>query len=95
MGMGDPAYSCFCGIANFKPFKLGSDREFFIGTGSDEHERIYDVALRAQAAALAEIAPVAMAQDVHAAAEQVYRDAGYGIAYRTGRGIGYSFLEKP
>ena len=88
-------YLCFCGIANFKQFKLGFDREFFVGTVSDEHERIYDVALRAQGAALAEVAPGAMAQDVHAAAEGVYRDAGYGIAYRTGRGIGYSFLEEP
>lgn len=29
---GDPAYLCFCGIANFKRFKLGFDREFFVGT---------------------------------------------------------------
>jgi Xaa-Pro aminopeptidase len=92
---GDPVYLCFCGIANFRQFKLGFDREYFVGTVSDEHERIYDVALRAQDAALAEVSPGVMAQDVHAAAEQVYRDAGYGIAYRTGRGIGYSFLEKP
>ena len=32
---------------------------------------------------------------MHAAAEEVYRSAGYGSAYRTGRAIGYSFLEPP
>ncbi|MCJ2534420.1 MAG: M24 family metallopeptidase, partial [Candidatus Thermoplasmatota archaeon] len=26
---------------------------------------------------------------------EIYQEAGFGICYRTGRGIGYSFLEKP
>ncbi len=32
---------------------------------------------------------------MHRAAEEVYRAAGYGAAYRTGRAFGYSFLEEP
>lgn len=92
---GDPVYLCFCGIANYKVFKLGFDREFFVGTVSDRHARIYEVALRAQAAALEAIRPGVAAEDVHAAAKEVYREAGFEVEYRTGRGIGYSFLEKP
>jgi Xaa-Pro aminopeptidase len=92
---GDPIYMCFCGIANFKHFKLGFDREFWIGSVTDEQARAYETITAAQRAALAEIRPGAIAEDVNAASEQVYLDAGYGPAYRTGRAVGYSFLEKP
>lgn len=95
MRHGDPVYMCFCGIANFKQFKLGFDREYFIGTISDEHARIYDISLKAQAAALEMIRPGVTAEEVHKASLEVYQEAGFGICYRTGRGIGYSFLEKP
>ena len=40
-------YFCFCGVANFKQFKLGFDREFFIRTVTDEQARIYETATRA------------------------------------------------
>jgi Xaa-Pro aminopeptidase len=92
---GDPVYMCFCGISNFKQYKLGFDREYFVGTVTDENARIYEVALKAQAAALEEIRPGVRAEEVHAAALEVYQASGFGICYRTGRGIGYSFLEKP
>ncbi|MDH3694099.1 MAG: Xaa-Pro peptidase family protein [Gammaproteobacteria bacterium] len=95
MKQGDPVYLCFCGIANFKHFKLGFDREFWIGSITDEEVHAYETAVKAQQAALAEIRPGAIAKEVHAAAEQVYLDAGFGTAYRTGRAIGYSFLEMP
>ena len=95
LAKGDPVYFCFCGIANFKQFKLGFDREFFVGSVTDEQARAYETAVRAQQAALAQVRPGALAADVHAAAEEIYRSAGYGLAYRTGRGIGYSFLEEP
>jgi Xaa-Pro aminopeptidase len=49
----------------------------------------------AQQAALSELRPGAIAEDVHRAADAVYRSAGYGAAYRTGRAFGYSFLEEP
>jgi len=92
---GDPIYFCFCGIANFKLFKLGFDREFFVGSVTDEQAKTYETAVRAQQAALALLKPGAIAADVHAAAEDVYRSAGFGASYRTGRGIGHSFLEEP
>ncbi|MCP4544523.1 MAG: aminopeptidase P family protein [Chloroflexi bacterium] len=92
---GDPVYMCFCGIANFKQFKLGFDREYFMGTVTDEYARLYEVALAAQNAALKMIRPGVLAEEVHAASLEAYRAAGFGICYRTGRGIGYSFLEKP
>ncbi|BCP54838.1 hypothetical protein K32_34550 [Kaistia sp. 32K] len=92
---GDPIYFCFCGMATFKQFKLGFDREFFLGSATDEQQHTYETVVRAQQAALAEIRPGAIAEEVHAAAEEVYRSAGFGLAYRTGRAIGYSYLEEP
>ncbi|WP_069269093.1 M24 family metallopeptidase [Paraburkholderia nodosa] len=92
---GDPVYLCFCGIANFKNYKLGFDREFFVGSVTDEQARVYEAAVAAQQAALTQIKPGVRCEDVNAAAEQVYRDAGFAAGYRTGRSIGYSFLETP
>ena len=92
---GDPVYLCFCGIANFKHFKLGFDREFWVGSVADEQARAYETVLKAQQAALSEIRPGAKAKDVHGTAEDVYLSGGYGTAYRTGRAIGYSSLEQP
>jgi Xaa-Pro aminopeptidase len=95
LAKGDPVYLCFCGIANFKQFKLGFDREFFVGHAGDAVARLYETAVRAQQTALSAVRPGAIAEEVHAEAEEVYRSAGFGFSYRTGRGIGYSFLEEP
>ncbi len=92
---GDPVYLCFCGIANFKQYKLGFDREFFVGSVTDEQARNYETAVRAQRAALERIRPGAVAEDIHYAADNVYREAGFAPGYRTGRSIGCSFLEQP
>ena len=92
---GDPVYLCFCGIANYRQFKLGFDREYFVGSVTDAQARAYETTVAAQQAALAELRPGAIAEEVHRAAEEVYRAAGYGAAYRTGRAFGYSFLEEP
>jgi len=92
---GDPVYMCFCTIAHFKQFKLGYDREYFVGEVRDGLGDIYQTAVAAQAAALREIRPGAVAEDVHRAAVEVYRSAGHGPAYRTGRALGYSALEAP
>jgi Xaa-Pro dipeptidase len=95
MRKGDPVYLCFCGIANFRHMKLGFDREFFVQSVSDEQGRVYETALAAQQRALAAIRPGVTCQAVNAAAEEVYRQAGFSPGYRTGRSIGYSFLESP
>ncbi len=92
---GDPIYLCYCGITNFKQYKLGFDREYFVGEVSVEQARAYEITVNAQRAALDNIRPGVTAEDVHLAAEVVYRDAGFDAGYRTGRGIGYSFLEQP
>jgi Xaa-Pro dipeptidase len=92
---GDPVYLCFCGIANFANLKLGFDREFFVGTVTDEQARIYDTTVAAQQAALGVLRPGIRCEEVNAAAEAVYLEAGFTPGYRTGRSIGYSFLEAP
>jgi Xaa-Pro aminopeptidase len=92
---GDPVYMCFCPFNLFKQIKLGFDREYFVGSVSDEHAKIYDTALQAQAAALSRIRPGVIAEEVHFASLEIYRNAGFGICYRTGRGVGFSHLERP
>jgi Xaa-Pro aminopeptidase len=92
---GDPVYMCFCGMVNFKQYKLGFDREFFIGTANDDEARIYEATVAAQMAALSAIRPGVLAEEVHGAANEVYLSAGFAPGYRTGRAIGCSFLEQP
>jgi len=92
---GDPVYLCFCPFTLFKQFKLGFDREYFVGSVSDEHARIYEIALKAQTAALAMIRPGVRAEEVYFASLEIYQSEGFGICYRTGRGVGYSRLERP
>ncbi len=92
---GDPIYLCFCGIATFRGYWLGFDREFFLGTVTSERARLYEVTINAQAAALNAIRPGAIAEDVHFAANEVYLRAGFPPTYRTGRGTGASILEAP
>lgn len=92
---GDPVYMCFCGMVNFKQYKLGFDREFFIGAAKDEDARVYEATVAAQEAALAAVRPGVTAEAVHQAAAEVYRAAGFAPGYRTGRAIGCSFLEQP
>ncbi len=92
---GDPVYLCFCGMASFRNYKLGFDREFFVGSVSEEQARIQETAVAAQQAALASIRPGITCEAVNAAAEAIYSAAGFGAGYRTGRSIGMSFLEAP
>ncbi len=96
MAHGEPVFLCFCGMTNFHKFKLGFDRTFWIGEIRDDSQReIYQIALDSQAAALAELRPGVLAQEVHAAYAEVIRSAGYDYPFRCGRGTGFSFLEKP
>ena len=92
---GDPVYLCFCGLVTFKQFKLGFDRQFFVKHVDAEMARAYETAINAQMAALRVVRAGAIAEDIALAAEDVYLSAGFGPAYRTGRGIGCSFLEEP
>lgn len=91
----DPVYFCFCNMAQFKQYKLGFDRMFHIAEVSDEAARVQQAAIDAQQAAIAAIRPGVFAEDVAAAANEVYAARGYQTGYRTGRSIGVAFLEAP
>jgi Xaa-Pro aminopeptidase len=93
--IGDPVYFCFCNMAQFKQYKLGFDRMFFIREISDEAARVQQAAIDAQQAAIAAIRPGVTAASVADAANEVYRARGYETGYRTGRSIGMSYLEAP
>ena len=92
---GDPVYFCFCNMAQFKQYKLGFDRMFFIEELSDEAARVQQAAIDAQQAAIAAIRPGVTAESVAQAANEIYHERGYETGYRTGRSIGMSYLESP
>jgi Xaa-Pro dipeptidase len=92
---GDPVYFCFCNMVEFKHYRLGFDRMFFVREASDEAAHVQETAVAAQQAALAVISEGAIAEDVAGTANEVYRSAGFEPGYRTGRSIGVSYLEQP
>ena len=92
---GDPIYMCFCGMITFKQYKMGFDREFFIGAVDDEQARVYEATIAAQLAALEAVRPGVTAEEVHRAANEVYASHGFAPGYRTGRSVGMSNLEAP
>jgi Xaa-Pro dipeptidase len=92
---GDPVYFCFCNLAEFKHYKLGFDRMFFVKEVSEEARRVQQAAIDAQQAAIASIRPGVTAEHVAEAADHVYRSRGYQTGYRTGRSIGMAYLEAP
>ena len=91
----DPLFLCFCGITNFRQFKLGFDRVLYIGQPKESDARLWEIALRAQAGALSEIRPGAIAEDVCKAYAEVIRSSGLECSFRAGRSVGYSFNEMP
>ena len=93
---GDPIFLCFCGMTNFHRFKLGFDRTFWLGEIKDPlQEKIYNVAVASQEAALNVIRPGVTAESVHREYASVIRENGYDYPFRCGRATGFSFLEKP
>ncbi|MGB5708112.1 MAG: Xaa-Pro peptidase family protein [Arenicellales bacterium] len=92
---GDPVYFCFCNMAQFKQYKLGFDRMFFVSEVSDEAAWVQQAAIDAQQAAIAAIRPGVTAESVAEAANEIYRERGYETGYRTGRSIGMAYLESP
>ncbi|WP_421702777.1 M24 family metallopeptidase [Aliiroseovarius sp.] len=91
----DPVYFCFCNMAQFKQYKLGFDRMFHIGDVTDQARDVQEAAIEAQQAAIAAMRPGVLAEDVAAAANEVYQMRGYETGYRTGRSIGVAYLEAP
>ena len=95
LAKGDPVYFCFCNMAQFKQYKLGFDRMFFIKELSDEAAEVQQTAIDAQQAAIAVMRPGVTAESVAEAANDVYHQRGYETGYRTGRSIGMAYLESP
>jgi len=95
LAKGDPVYFCFCNMAQFKQYKLGFDRMFFIKEVSDEAAEVQQAAIDAQQAAIAAMRPGVTAESVAEAANEVYRQRGFETGYRTGRSIGMAYLESP
>ena len=95
LAKGDPVYFCFCNMAQFKQYKLGFDRMFFIKEISDEGAKVQQAAIDAQQAAIAAIKPGVTAESIAQAANEVYAERGYETGYRTGRSIGMAYLESP
>ncbi len=93
---GEPVFLCFCGMTNFHRFKLGFDRTFWLGEVMDRsQEKVYEVAIASQEAALKAIRPGVTAESVHIAYSEIIKENGYDYPFRCGRATGYSFLEKP
>ena len=69
---GDPVYFCFCNMAQFKLYKLGFDRMFFVQRASEQARRVQQVAIDAQQAAINAIRPGVRAEEVALAADEVY-----------------------
>ena len=82
-------------MAQFKQYKLGFDRMFFVKEISDEAAKVQQAAIDAQQAAIAFIRPGVTAESVAEAANEIYREHGFETGYRTGRSIGMSYLESP
>ncbi|MCP4429407.1 MAG: aminopeptidase P family protein, partial [Gammaproteobacteria bacterium] len=95
LAKGDPVYFCFCNMAQFKQYKLGFDRMFFIREISDEAANVQQAAIDAQQAAIAAIKPGVTAESIAHVANEVYAERGYETGYRTGRSIGMAYLESP
>ena len=92
---GDPVYFCLCNMAQFKQYKLGFDRMFFVREVSEQAAHVQQVAIDAQQAAIAAIRPGVTAESIAEAADEVYRQHGCATGYRTGRSIGMAYLESP
>jgi len=92
---GDPVYFCFCNMAQFKQYKLGFDRMFFVKEASAEAIDVQQAAINAQQAALKTVRAGVTAESVALAANEAYGAAGYSTSYRTGRSIGVAYLEAP
>ena len=92
---GQPLFICHCGTVRFKGFYLGFDRTLFVGEINDEVSKLLETAEAAQKAALSEVRPGAIAEDVFFAYAEVIQSAGYPIPFRAGRSVGFSENEYP
>lgn len=76
---------------------IENERTYFCGTPSDEQARLYEAALAANEAAIAQMTSGRPVRAIEDAARDVIEEAGYGahIRHRTGHGIGLIGHEYP
>lgn len=73
------------------------ERTIFVGAPTPEQEKLFDIMVRAQQAAVDGIRPGVKCKEIDRAARSVIDDAGYGpqFTHRTGHGIGIDIHEAP
>lgn len=85
-----------CG-ARWQSYYCDITRTFFTGRPGPEMERVYQVVLEAQMAAVLAVRPGRPLREIDAAARDIIRQAGYEayFTHRTGHGVGLSVHELP
>lgn len=83
--------------ALFDGYHSDMTRTVAVGQVSEEQEKIYNIVLKAQTAALAEIKPGVSGEYIDAIARNIIKDEGYGdcFGHSTGHGVGLDIHEKP
>jgi len=73
------------------------ERTIFVGAPTPQQERLFEIMVRAQQAAVDAIRPGVRCKEIDRAARSVIDDAGYGaqFTHRTGHGIGIDIHEAP
>lgn len=92
---GEPLFTCYCGTTEFMGYHLGFDRTLFVGTINDEVAKLLEVSEKAQKAALAQVRPGNLCENVFFAYSDVITGAGYPIPFRAGRSQGLDANETP
>lgn len=83
--------------ALFDGYHSDMTRTVVVGQVSEEQEKIYNIVLKAQTAALAEIKPGVSGEYIDDIARNIIKDEGYGdcFGHSTGHGVGLDIHEKP
>ncbi len=84
-------------VPRYRGYCANLTRTFVIGPPTEDQRQVYDTYRRAQAAAIATVAPGVRNRELDAAAQQVFADAGFGDNYVSGisHSIGLDFEEMP
>jgi len=88
---------CFDFGGLYEHYHSDITRMVHIGEPDEEYRKVYDIVLRANAAAFAAVKPGVECQAVDAAARAVITEAGYGeyFVHRVGHGLGLDVHEEP
>lgn len=72
-------------------------RTIAVGKVDEQQEKVYNLVLEAQSAALKQIKAGVVGKDIHNVAHQVFKDAGYGnfFGHGLGHSVGLEIHEKP